>query len=414
MISTRLRVGRLGQNTLLSTGGLVIRALIQAAYLILLSRWMQPHGYGLFAGSVAAATLISPLSGWGISYVYTQWVARDPSSSRSLWATALLQIALSGVMLVFVLMLASVTVLGTRMDLRSMLIVGLAELIALPVALTASRACMALDRGASSALIMILVPGFRLLVALVFLALGAAGKPANIATFHFAGSVLGMLVAIYLMTRFDGAPAWRTRMPIREATREGSGYAVGSLVGVSYPEVDKVLLLQIVGAVATGNYTVAFRAISVLVLPISALAGAALPRLFAAHGGVTWPKLFKSMTGAAVGYGFVAVIAAVLLAPLIPHIFGASYAVSSKYLLLLSPWPVFFALHQSFAAALTASGKQVARVVVEATGLVLILALNLLLLRSMGVNGAVLALLITEVFMMLGCWLLVWRRRVMT
>lgn len=47
------RLGRLGKSTILSSAGLGIRALIQAAYLLLISRWLGAEGYGLFAGIVA-------------------------------------------------------------------------------------------------------------------------------------------------------------------------------------------------------------------------------------------------------------------------------------------------------------------------------------------------------------------------
>src|SRR3546814_17242400 len=65
MLRDSWRIGRLGQNTLLGTGGLAIRALIQAGYLLVLSRWLGASGYGLFAGSVAVAILGAPLAGWG-------------------------------------------------------------------------------------------------------------------------------------------------------------------------------------------------------------------------------------------------------------------------------------------------------------------------------------------------------------
>src|SRR5579859_3680750 len=90
-----LGIGRLGRNALLSTMGLGTRAVIQAAYLIVLSHWMGPKGYGLFAGSVAAAILMAPISGWGIAVVLSQHVSRDRTKSQSLWAAAILQVALS-------------------------------------------------------------------------------------------------------------------------------------------------------------------------------------------------------------------------------------------------------------------------------------------------------------------------------
>lgn len=406
----RLGIGRLGRNALMSTAGLGTRAVIQAAYLIVLSRWMGPHGYGLFAGSVAVAIIIALVSGWGISFVVTQRVARDPTRSNALWATAILQVLLSGLLLIGILMLGSSVALVERVDIHSMLLLGFAELIALPLVQVATSLCLALDRGAPAAVFMCLVPAFRLLAMIVALAAGLAGTPDHVAFLHFAGSIVGMLVAIYLITQIDGAPAWRDRLPWRNATAEGTRYAIGSLVGTSYQEVDKVLLLQILGATVVGTYTAAFRVMSVFVLPVAALMGAALPRLFASHGTHSHSRLLKTVTLAAVGYAVVASIAAALVSPLMPLVFGSDYAVSTRYLLMLSPWAIVFALHQSAAIGLTAADRQGARVVVESVGLAMVVGVNLWLMRTVGVGAAVLALLAAEIFMASGCWLLMKRR----
>lgn len=403
-LMVRLGIGRLGQNALLSTAGLGARAVIQAAYLILLSRWMGPHGYGLFAGSVATAIIISLVSGWGITYVLTRRVARDPSTSNGMWATAIVQVLLSGTLLIGVLMLASQVALAERVDMRSMLLLGFSELIALPLVQVVAALCLALDRGASAAFSMCLVPALRLGVVMTGVILGVMATAANVASLHFAGTLAGMLVALYLVTLMDGVPAWSQRLSWRKATAEGTRYAVGLLVGTSYQEVDKMLLLQILGATVAGTYTAAFRVMSVFVLPVAALMGAALPRLFALHGTRTGSHLLKNVTLAAVGYATVASIAAALVAPLMPLVFGAGYAVSTRYLLMLSPWALVFALHQSAAIALTASNRQGARVIVESLGLALVIGMNIWLLRTVGVAASVLALLTAEVFMAAGCW----------
>lgn len=408
-LMTWLGIGRLGQNAVLSTMGLGTRAIIQATYLIVLSRWMGAHGYGLFAGSVAAAIIISLISGWGISYVLTHEVSRDPTKSRGLWATAILQVSVSGVLLIGVLLLGSSVILVERVDIRSMLLLGFAELIALPLVQVATSLCLALDRGALAAISMCLIPAFRLVVMSVALMVGLVGTAAHVASLHFAGSVIGLLVAIYLIAQVDGGPVWRKRLPWFTATAGGTRYAIGSLVGTSYQEVDKVLLLQILGATVAGTYTAAFRVMSVFVLPVAALMGAALPRLFAAHGTPSGSMLLKTITLAAVGYAAVASFTAAIAAPLMPLIFGPGYAVSTKYLLMLSPWAFVFALHQSAAIGLTASGRQGARVLVESLGIALVIGVNLWLLRTVGAGAAVLALLTAEVFMASGCWMMMRR-----
>lgn len=405
-----LGIGRLGLNALLSTIGLATRAVIQAAYLVVLSHWMGPKGYGLFAGSVAAAILIAPISGWGIAAVLTQHISSDKTASRSLWATAIFQVVMSGLLLVVLLLLMSGLVLVDRVNVGSMLVLGLAELVALPLNQVATSLCLALDKGAPAALSMCFVPIFRLIAVTVPMVFGMVGTPSHVAMLHFGGSMLGVIAALGLVRYIDGSPDWKGRLPLCTTVTGGSHFAVGALVGTSYQEVDKVLLLQLLGATVVGTYTAAFRVMSVFVLPLSALMGAALPRMFTVHRTAQGPRMLKMITLSAVGYGMVASLAAAAVSPIMPYIFGEGFAVSSRYLLMLSPWAVVFALHQSAATGLTAWEGQPARVLVEGLGIALAVVLNLLLLRRLGAGAAALTLLITEVFMACGCWLFLHRR----
>jgi O-antigen/teichoic acid export membrane protein len=226
---------------------------------------------------------------------------------------------------------------------------------------------------------------------------------------HFAGALVGALAAAWLIWRIDGAPSWRAMLPLGTTAREGTRYALGTTVGIGYQEIDKVLLLQVLGATVTGTYTAAFRVISVLVLPLYALMSAALPRLFAIHGSPEGRRMLKAITMAAVAYGLAAPMVAILIAPFMPKIFGQGFSDSTTYLLMLAPWVLPFALHQVAALGLTASGWQFPRVIVEATGLGVVIALNVLLLPGVGPSGAIVALLVAETLMAVACWLLLRR-----
>jgi O-antigen/teichoic acid export membrane protein len=400
----RLGVGRLGRNALLSTIGLGVRAIVQAGYLLVLSHWMGASGYGLFAGSVSAAILISPLSGWGIAVVLTQRVARDSSDSAAAWATAVIQVFVTGTVLTGVLMFGSSLLLVDRLDYTSMCVLGIAELIALPLAQVATGLCIALDRGATAAVLMCVVPVCRLLFVVSGMLWDVDGLPSHVAWLHFGGSVIGALVAFGLVAHVQGSPGWGRREPLRETLRDGSGYAAGALVTTSYLEVDKVLLLQMLGATVAGTYTVAFRVMSVFALPVSALIGAALPRLFAQHGSPAGSRTLRVVTLSGLGYAVVATLIAIAISPWMPRVFGASFAESSRYLLLLAPWTVLYALHQAGATGLTAFDRQFHRVCIEGAGFVLVVALNLVLDRHAGAAGAVWSLLTAEVFMAACCW----------
>lgn len=409
-LAERLRFGRLGKNAILGTTGLSVRALIQAGYLLLLSRWLGAAGYGLFAGSVALAILAAPLANWGSALVLTRHVAHNRKRSRGMWATALIQTGVTGGLLTTVMLGVSAAFLHERVGLGSMLLLALAELMLLPAAQVATSQCFALERGGASALSICLVPAGRLLAVFVAVMAGVSGSAGHAAVAHFSGSLVGLAAAVVLIAIVDGWPAWKARLGLGEATRQGTAYALGGLAGTSYQEIDKVLILQLLGAAVVGPYTAAFRVVSVFIMPITALIGATLPRLMAQYGTGAKPRTFRAVVIAALAYGVIASVVVLFVAPFVPDLFGKGYTATARYVVMFAPWPFLFALHQCAATALTASDRQRARVFVEGMGIVLVAMLNVLFLRRYGAEASAYTLLLAEVVIASGCWIVARKR----
>src|SRR3546814_431560 len=186
--------------------------LIQAGCLLVLSRWCAASGYGLFAGSVAVAILGAPLAGWGGALLLTRHIAGNRAGSRGIWATVLQQTAWTGALLTLIVLAASL-LLGEHLRVSTILLLALSELILLPVAQMAASQCFALERGLGASVALCLVPASRLLAVLILLVSIGAGTPELASVGHFAGSLLGAMLAVILIARLDGWPE------IRKSTR---------------------------------------------------------------------------------------------------------------------------------------------------------------------------------------------------
>lgn len=390
------RLGRLGRNTILGTVGLGGRAIIQAAYLLIVSRWLGAEGYGLFAGSVALITLATPFANWGCALLLTEYVARDRGRSRGMWATGLIQTGLVGGMLVIGVLALSSILLHEKLPLAPLLVLAISELLLLPASHVASSQCSALERGGASALSVCLIPLGRTLMMLGAVVCNLMATPELAALAHFSGTLVGFVAAIALVAWVDGFPEWRARLPLRTAIRQGTPYAISSAAGTSYQEVDKTLMLQFLGAATVGTYSVAFRIASMFLLPIAALIGATLPRLMAEHTRGSERRTYRAMLFAAVGYGGLAGVALMAAAPLVPQVFGADYAEAKIYLQFLIPWPMLFALRQCMGAKLIANHQKNMRSIIEIVGLILVTVLNINFLPYIGVIASALSLLFTE------------------
>lgn len=391
---------------MLGAAGLGARAVIQAVYLLVVSRWLGAEGYGLFAGSVALVILAAPLANWGSALLLTRHIANDRSLSRAMWATALVQTGVIGSILVSCVLVLAAFFVPQRVAMVPLLLLALSELILLPAALAANGQCYALERGMASAVSVCVVPLGRLLAVLVAIVSQADGTPTYAAVAQFIGSALGLVAAFAVVAGIDGFPAWRDRLPLRDATRQGTPYAISNLAGTSYQEVDKVLMLQLLGAAIVGPYTVAFRVASIFLMPVAALVNASLPRMMVQVNRAGGARTYRAVVLSGMGYGLLAGPAILLAAPWLPRVFGADYAPASYYLGLLAAWPVLYAMRHCLAANMTANNRQTMRSRVEIIGLSVVVLLNFTLLPRIGAVASIVALLTAEVLVVVIIWLL--------
>jgi O-antigen/teichoic acid export membrane protein len=400
----RFTIGKLGRTTLWSAAGLCCRALIQAGYLIVLSRSMGVSGYGAFAGAVALVMLLSPLSGWGISYLLTQKLISSPTRYRELFISALIQIFLSGCLLLLASFLLAMVFLDAKISFYSLLLLGISELFLLPAALIAMNFSLVSENGRVAAITMCVIPFGRLIAVVVpAIFFGRSLDFKYVCELHFYGSIVGFLFSFLLVVKMVGLPL---RYSYSDSINlfAGSGrYAVGSLVTSNYLEVDKILILQVLGSAALGSYSVAFRVASVCVMPIAALMSSILPRFFALSDPIKILKLAKLAVMTTVLYGVLVCVGVLLVAPLLPKVFGSDFYSAVSLLMLFSVWPLFYAIRNIAATALTGIGLQRVRIFAELIGLILIIVLNLTLLPQLGARAAVYSLLVSEIFVGVAC-----------
>ncbi len=392
------RPGRLGKNTLAGSVGLIARSFIQAIYLLTLSRWLGAEGYGLFAGSVALAALASPIANWGSAMLLIQYVALDRTSSRGMWATALVQTGVLGGILLIATLLVS-ALISEKLPLEALLCLAISELILLPASHVASSQCYALQRGGAAALSVCIIPLSRTIALIGVATTEISATPPLAAFIHFFGSAIGFIAIYMLVIWIDGPPAWRKRLPFVDCTKKGSFYAISNVASINYQEVDKIFILQLLGATVVGPYTAAFRVATIFVLPISALINAALPQMMALGKINDRIKKNETILISALGYGFLAGVVIFLTSPFIPKIFGDGFEKTTDYLQILAIWPIFFALRNFLASSLTSHLKQRSRAIIEISGLAFVCILNLIFLKEFGANFAIGILIAAEILM---------------
>lgn len=408
-ITIKFFFGAVGVATFWTGGGLFFRALIQAIYLVLISRSMGAEGYGSFAGIVAVAILLSPLSGWGVVHVLTKKVSSDNASISELLPAALSQIFISGSLILVGIVVAAYIF---DFDIFLIALIGISELILLPVALIVTNIGVLMGRNIFVSFASCLVPAFRLLslcLALYFIDHSLDLRFA--CQLYFWGTLSGSLIALSFLMGIVGPLSFSSRIIRTDLFKEGNQYAVGALVSSGFMEIDKIIILSLLGGAALGPYAVAFRVASVFVLPIAAFGSVILPRLFSSKSTCQFQRLFGLSISLSAIYGVFVAVFMWFSAPVISSLFGKGFISTISYIELLCLWPMFYALRYILGIGMIGLGFNLSRVFVESFGLTLIACLNFYLIPISGVAAAIYSLLIVEMLMVIGFALIMFRRK---
>ena len=249
--------------------------------------------------------------------------------------------------------------------------------------------------------------------ALLAVAAPAVHRLTMLAAGFLIAAVLNLTIAAIGTARVRGAPAlpWRrvltsiaNRALLRREfryVRESAPFLFAALFTTIYFRIDAFMVATMVGPREAGWYSAAYRIIEGLMFVPQSMLVVFAPALVrtlqrdASHSPATVRQL-------AALQGAIVVPIALLLALeadwLTQTLYGDGYAPTSFLLLLLSPVLIAIGANFLLGGLLTAAYRQKRLLAITAAGALLNVALNALLLPPFGERGAVVATLVTEVF----------------
>lgn len=390
-------------------------ALMVFATQTLLARRFGPQDYGLFASSLATVTLIAPLAGFGLSQYRLKvfgvegWAAqrwRVPSQ-RFITASTLLTLAL----------LAAWALWAPPVDARTrefLLLLSPVVLGLLAVEQIGSKLRLE-DRHAALAGWQLLIPGGRLLVAL----LAYAWLAVPLVAVAWGYAVLAVMVVLLAL------PQWRA-MARGQWSLHGHGAPVAALpsdtpsvwrlmalawpygmAAVLYPvffQIGTVQLKYLAGDAAAGHFGIALAVMTAIYLfPATVYQKFLLAKLhrWAVHDRPRFDQAYRWGALAMLGSGLL--VAAVLwwAAPWSLRVFGADYQGLPALLQILALCVPIRFLSTAVGSVLLTERHMRYRVAAMAAAAVAAVALNLLLIPRWGETGAAWATVIAESLLLL-------------
>src|SRR5690554_5958789 len=231
--------GPIASRTILTTFVLILRLVVQAGMLLLVTRMLGPQNYGVFAGLVALGMTLGTLSTFGSQMLILEELSAKPDSKNDVLCFALpLTLLFSSLLLVVFLLLGLFLAEGAGVSVIVLVAVGVADIVLLPTLSFPAMEYLARGRTALSQLLSTLPLVLRFKVALLVLLV----KPEDPLLFFAIGYLVVTFASLVIVTA-SAQISWphptRWRLPIMSELQNAFGYAAVSVSKISPGELDK-------------------------------------------------------------------------------------------------------------------------------------------------------------------------------
>ncbi|HEY0759331.1 MAG TPA: oligosaccharide flippase family protein [Acidisarcina sp.] len=392
----RIRRHELSANAGWILAGQMVSFVLQAAFFLMLARFLGVSEYGRFAGALALVSILMPYSPLGSGMLFMRYVTGARSEAPVYWGNCLAVVAAVSVLIAAGLYLLG-PVLRLSHDPCLVLVLVASNCLFSQLVLCSSSVFQTLDRFQTTATLRTLPYLLRLLALLAVRPFLHHASALQWSVAVMVSSGLSGFAAIVMVQRAIG-PARVDLALLWRRLREGSGYSFAGSTQSAYNDIDKAMLSRYGLNEQNGIYTLAYRIIDIACTPVQALDGAALPRYFnlSLCGFSSVLRFARKLLPVAALTGLGMGISTVLVSSVVPHLVGRDFSevvVAVRWLCLL---PMLRGIHQLAGGAITSAGFQRYRTAGQVSVAALNVGLNLLLIPRYGWRGAAATSLLSD------------------
>jgi O-antigen/teichoic acid export membrane protein len=377
--------------------------LASIAFYVVMARELGSKGFGVFTFGLAFVILATTLGNFGQDSILTREVAKDRSLLDSYFFNTL---ALKAVLCVASLAVAigAATAFGISGQTRNvLLLLGPAAVFEL-LTTTCFATFQAYER---LEFVPIALISQRTLTAVAGIAalLAGAGVVA-VSAIYLAGTVVGFLLALQLLLSRIARPTLRIEprrwWPLMKAA---AAIGLAGVFAVVLFRVDMTMLAAFKSAAVVGHYGASYRLLEATLFISWSVSSAVYP-VFSRLSPVSEPPVgFVYERGVKLGLALtlpLAVGAAVLAGPLVQLLYGDEYADSADALRLLAPAIALYPVTYVTGSLLVSQNRQRVMLFTYAIVAAENIALNLVLIPWLSLNGAALGTSISTALVAVG------------
>jgi O-antigen/teichoic acid export membrane protein len=395
----------LAKDTLWVVAGQALRLGIQVVYFVVIARALGAHDYGLYVGVLAIVAIAAPFASLGSGNLLIKHVARDAASFPPQWGRALATTLVTGTLLLALVVAGARLWLPSSVPWQLVMVVGGADLVFVRLVDVSAQAYQAHRRLARTALLQLLLSPLRLLFALGLAAATPSPTALQWGWFYLLSALLGAVGAVMLVNRELGAPRFLTQQ-LGSELREGAYFAGTLSAQSATNDIDKAMLVRLASLEATGIYAAAYRMVDMAFLPVGSLLVATYSHFFrhGVQGLEATARYARSLLGIAACYGVLSGALLYFLAPVLPLILGTEYQQAVSAVQWLATLPLLKTVHYLGANALTGAGYQGVRTTIMVAIAATNVLLNLWLIPTYSWRGAAIATIASDSLLAIAIW----------
>lgn len=380
--------------------GLACRAVLQAALTVVAARVLGRLDFGASVAIAGVAGFFATWAGLGAPALHLRDCALEPDRWRSSFARMHRRIALSLLPLIAVAVLAAWLAINGRISPLTLVLLVSGELLGAPTADLIARSYQGRSRYSAMAAAVCALPSLRLtmLGGAVLLTQG----PVTLTHWAYVVFASGLILAacgfvLSLRSRRrkkdDGAAS----------AKHASGVAFAAAAAASrvHADVDKVILARMSSMGIAGEYSLAYRIVDVLLLPIVSLIEWSTRAMFehGQSGAVHAVRVLWARWLGVVALSLLACVVMLGVAPFLPWIFGPQFEGVKEIARWLCLLPLTSACWITVRSIAATTGRERQAAAVESGGAILSVALCIALVALIDWRGAVIATCATHIAM---------------
>jgi O-antigen/teichoic acid export membrane protein len=369
-------------------GGLAGPVIIQVGYLLAAAHALDVTLFGNFLLLISLTTIALSFAGFGAGGVTLKVVARTPDEAPRAFGRALSFTALTMPALLPLIVVAGVLITRGGLSLWVIIAVGFVELTFTRTTQTCSSLFIGRGEQSHSSLMLLATPVARLFAALVALSWSEDSRFSAFAASYCIAAVLAGSLCVAYVTYRIGRPLLSLR---GYRYWDGFTFAATDLNSALQSESDKLLLGLLNTPNAVAVFAIASRLMDGAIMPARALRMSMHSRLFREgesghHGSL---RLVLRMLPLVAGYGALAWLGFVVVAPPVAWVFGPGYEDLAAILPILGALPLLRAITELAAEVFVTSDRPGLQVFVQGLAFLVRIALGVLLISRFGIDGAI-------------------------